>query len=335
MSATASLTGRQKTAILCMLLGTEAASRILSHLTQEELELISYEIAQSGPIDPEVARAVLDEWEASSAVASDVGGIDYARELLSQTVPADRAQALVDRVRERLDHGGAFQSLRKADSKQIATSLRDEHPQTIALILGQLSPEESADVLDALDPTLSADVLYRLATSGPVASTTIDLVERAFEASSQLQASSELTRSGGFDAAAALVKKLKGDKEHKLLDKVAERDPDVSEKIRSLTFTFEDLLTLDDRSLQRLLREIETQELALALKAASDPLRERLRGNMTQRAVAALDEAEDFLGPVRVSEVEECQARVLKEVQALEASGELILGTGGDDPILE
>lgn len=329
------LTGRQKTAILCMLLGTEAASRILSHLSQEELELISYEIAKSGPIDPDVARSVLDEWESSSAVASEVGGIDYARQLLSQTVTQESADALVDRVRERLDDGGSFATLRRADAKQIAGSLRDEHPQTIALILGQLEPDESANVLDELEPALSADVLYRLATSGPVASQTLELVESAYEAGTQLQSSSDLTASGGFDAAAALVKQLTGDKEHKLLDRVAERDPDVSERIRSLTFVFEDLLGLDDRSLQRLLREVETQELALALKAASEPLSERLRGNMTQRAVAALDEAQDFLGPVRVSEVEEAQGRILKEVQALEASGELVLGTGGDDPILE
>jgi len=318
-----------------MLLGKEAASRILAHLSSDELELISYEIAQAGPIDPDVARLVLDEWESSSAVAADVGGIDYARELLSHTVPAEAAEALVDKVRTRLDDAGPFSAIRQVDPRQIAGTLRDEHPQTIALILGQLDPDESAEVLDKLDPGISADVLYRLATSGRVASSMIELVEHAYEAGIQLQSSADLTASGGFDAAAALVKQLSGDKEHKILDKVAERDPDVSERIRGLTFVFEDLLALDDRSLQRLLREVDTQELALALKAASDDLSARLRGNMSQRAVAALDEAQDFLGPVRVSEVEEAQARILKEVQALESAGEIMLGTGGDDPILE
>jgi len=334
-ASTDHLTGRQKTAILCMLLGKDAASMILAHLSSDELELISYEIAQSGTIDPDIARMVLDEWESSSAVASEVGGIDYARELLSKTVSAEAAETLVSKVRDRLDDKGSFSSIRSADPRQIASSLRDEHPQTIALILSQLDPDESAGVLDKLDPAVSADVLYRFATSGRVASSTVELVEKAFEAGVQLQSSSDLMTAGGFDAAAALVKQLSGDKEHKLLDKVAERDPDVSERIRSLTFVFEDLLGLDDRSLQRLLREVDTQELALALKAASDPLSERLRGNMSGRAVAALDEAQDFLGPVRVSEVEDAQGRILKEVQALEASGELVLGSGGDDPILE
>ncbi|MCG8467537.1 MAG: flagellar motor switch protein FliG [Gemmatimonadetes bacterium] len=329
------LSGPQKTAILCMLLGKEAASMILAHLSQEELELISYEIAQSGPIDPNVARIVLDEWESSSAVASELGGIDYARELLGQTVSADAASELVDRVRDRLDDQGAFASVRNADPRQIAGSLRDEHPQTIALILSQIDADESAEVIDRLEPTVSADVLYRLATSGRVSAKTIELVETAYEAGVQLQSSTDLTTAGGFDAAAALVKQLSGEKEHKLLGKVAERDPDVSERIRSLTFVFEDLLGLDDRSLQRLLREVDTQELALSLKAASESVSKRLRNNMSQRAVAALDEAQDFLGPVRVSEVEEAQGRILKEVQALEAAGEIMMGSGGDDPILE
>lgn len=329
------ITGRQKTAILCMILGKEAASRILQHLTPEELELISYEIAQAGPIDPDVAKLVLDEWEASSAVAAEVGGIDYARELLSQTVAPDKAEALVDRVRNRLDHEGTFAAIRRADPRQIAGTLKDEHPQTIALILGQISPDDSAEVLEQFDPALSADVLYRIATSGKVAASTISLVESAYEAGVQLRSSSDLRVAGGFDTAAAVVKRLSGSTEHKLLDKVAQRDPDVSDRIRGLTFVFEDLLGLDDRSLQRLLREVDTQELALGLKAASDALSEKLRGNMSKRAVSALDEAQDFLGPVRVSEVEDAQGRILKEVQVLEASGELILGAGGDDPILE
>ena len=179
---------------------------ILAHLSSEELELISYEIAQSGTIDPEVARIVLDEWESSSAVASEVGGIDYARELLSQTVSPAAAEALVDKVRVRLDDKGSFSTIRTADPREIASSLRDEHPQTIALILSQLDPDESAEVIDKLDPAVSADVLYRLATSGRVAATTLELVEKAFEAGVQLQSSANLTTAGGFDAAAALVK---------------------------------------------------------------------------------------------------------------------------------
>ncbi len=334
-SRPADLTGPQKVAILCMTLGAKTSSQILSHLTPEELEAISFEIARAGEIGPEMARQVLSEWERgepSSPVGS--GGIDYARRVLNETLSPDKAAAVVERVERKLETAGHFTKLKTADGRGIATALRGEHPQTMALVLSQLDPEQTAEVLDELDPAVSAEVLYRMATLGPVSGETLELVERALDAESELESVKELRVPGGPGAAAAVLKKLSGEKEQELLGKVAEHDPELSEKIKNLTFVFEDLISLDDRSLQRLLREVDTGDLALALKAASEPLSEKLRGNMTQRAVAALDEAIDFLGPVRVSEVEGAQGKILAEVQRLEAAGELVLGVGDDDPLV-
>jgi flagellar motor switch protein FliG len=226
--------------------------------------------------------------------------------------------------------------LRSADPQQLATTLRGEHPQTIALVLAHLDPSQTATVLKDLDPMLGGDVMYRIGCMEKVAPDMVQLIERALSNETDLSLNKGLRSAGGPNAVADVLNHVSGTLEKDLLDRINDKDPQLCEQIKNLMFVFDDLGKLDDRSLQRLLREIESRVLALALKSAKDDLKSRIMGGMSQRAVTALKDEISMLGAVRLRDVEAAQQQIVAQVRNLEAAGELQLGSGGaEDAFIE
>lgn len=329
----ASLTGRQKAAILCMTLGTEGAAKITQRLTTEEAELISYEIARLEHVPADVTEAVLTEWMGLMLAVDSmaVGGMDYAREMLEKAYGPVRGGQIFKRIQNQLADTAGLSRLRKADPQHLGNICRNEHPQTIALLLTHLEPQHTAAVLKELDPALGAEVVYRMATMNKVSSDMLQLIERSIGSEAELGFHQGLSVSGGPETVAAVLNLTSASLEKALLEGVAERDPELSERIKNLMFVFEDIGSLDDRSLQRLLREVDVKQLALALKAASEELRARIASCMSQRATEALNEEMEYMGPVRLRDVELAQAAIVAQVRALEESGEIVVSSGDDE----
>lgn len=330
------LTGRQKVAVLLVALGSEAAAQISQALTPEELEAISLEIARIDHVPVSLAQAVLDEWRQTEEAAYSLaqGGVEYARQILEQALGPQRAAQVLKRIENELKETGGFRNLRNADPQQLASVLRNEHPQAIALILAHLDAPLVADVLKQLDPAVGSDVLYRMARMEKVLPEVLQIVERSLGSDAALSLTKDMTAVGGLSAVAAVLNHITGSLEKELLDGLDRQDHDLCEEVKGLMFVFEDIVRLDDRSLQRVLREVASKELALALKVASEELRDRIKSMMSQRAVNALIEEMEFLGPVRVRDVEAAQASIVKTVRALEEAGEIVIGGGVDDYVV-
>jgi flagellar motor switch protein FliG len=330
------LTGRQKAAILCMALGAEHAGKITAGLNPEEVEIIALEVAQLDRVPPTTVDAVLTEWlELTLGVDSlSAGGVEFAKDVLERAFGAVRAGQILKRIQGQLADSDRFGRLRRADPQQLGNTLRGEHPQTIALILAHLDPAHVAAIIREIDPALGGDVMFRIAKMEKVSPEMISLVERAIGNEADLAFSQGMSSVGGPAAVAAVLNLVSSSLEKEVLDLVTERDPQLSDQIKNLMFVFEDLSSLDDKSLQRLLREVDVKQLALALKAASPELRNKIMGTMSQRAVAGLKEEMEFLGPVKMRDVEAAQTDIVSKVRALEETGEIVLSAGSDDVIV-
>jgi flagellar motor switch protein FliG len=330
------LNGRQKAAILCMALGAEQAAKITQKLSNEDVELISFEIARMERVEPDLAEGVLLEWIESTVAgqALSTGGVDYAREILEKAFNSQKAQAILKRVVSQLADSAGLRRLRNADPQQIANMLRAEHPQTLALILVHLSAPQAAAVLKEFAPDLSGEIAYRMAKMERVSPDMLLLIEQSLGADTDIDFQQGMASAGGPASVAAVLNLLQGALEKHILEKVSDQDPSLSERIKNLMFVFEDLRGIDDRALQRVLRDVDNKALALALKGASGELRARIMSQMSQRAVGALTEEIEMLGPVRMRDVETAQAAVVAQVRALEEAGEIVLNGGSDDIVV-
>jgi flagellar motor switch protein FliG len=331
----ADLSGRQKAAILCMLLGTERAAEITQRLAPEEVEVISFEIARLEHVSALTVDAVLCEWGEIVRAADSLagGGFDYAREILEKAFGANKAREVLRRIQAQLADSAGLHRLRNADPQQLGATLRGEHPQTIGLILAHLEPAHTAAVLKELPSALGSEVILRMARMEKVSPEMLQLIERSLGSETDLTSSQGMTTSGGPQAVAAVLNLISPSLEKELLDGVAMHDAELCAEIKNLMFVFEDLVRLDDRSLQRLLREVDSKALALALKVASDELKERILGVMSQRAVTALQEEMEFMGPVKLRDVENAQSTIVNQVRELEDAGEVVI-TGGSDGLV-
>jgi len=331
-----SLNGPQKGAVLCMALGTERAARVLQQLTPSEVELVSREIASLPSVNTETVTSVLEEFTHVSKAVESVarGGVEYAQQLLEQALGTNRARAVLEKIQDQLVDTG-LKRLRKAAPEVLAGILRGEHPQTIALILAHLNVRQAAKVVEAMDPEHAADILYRVARMEKISPEMLALVEAGLSSKTDLSMSEEMTLSGGPAAVAKLLNLAPSSLEKQLLATIGDHDSDIAREIESLMFVFEDLMLIDARGIQRVLRDVDTKELALALKAASDELKDHIKGNMSERASAALEEEIEMLGPVRVRDVEGAQTHIIEIVRTLEQSGEVMIRTsGGNDDII-
>jgi flagellar motor switch protein FliG len=331
------LGGRQKAAILCMALGAETAAKITAQLSPEEAEIISFEIARIDQVGGETAQMVLDEW-LESIIAADslsAGGVDFARSVLERAFGPQKASSILKRIQGQLAETADFQRLKKADPAQLATTLRGEHPQTIALILAHLPAKLTAAVLRELVSETGSEVVLRMARMEKVSPEMLVLLERSF-GNDDLSFTQGMSAAGGPAAVAEVLNLMNATQEKELLDRVAIQDAELVEQIKNLMFVFEDVTALDQKSIARVLREVESKQLALALKAASVELKEKIMRAMSQRAVQGLLEEMEMMGPVRMRDVEAAQADIVSKIRELEEQGEIVLSSGGgDDAIVE
>jgi flagellar motor switch protein FliG len=332
----AQLSGTQKAAILCMVLGSEGASMITQKLGQEEVEQISFEIARMDRVSTEATEAVLAEWLDVMTAADSIaaGGIEYAKEVLEKAFGSARAQGMLKRIQSQISETAGLHRLRNADPQQLGNMMRGEHPQTVALILAHLEPPHTASVLKELDPEFGSEVVLRIARMEKVSPDMLTLIERSILTETDLAPAQGLTTSGGPAAVAEVLNLVGRSLEKALMKGVEERDQALCDQIRNLMFVFEDVVSLDDRSLQRLLREIDVKELALALKAATNEVRNKIMGAMSQRASAALKEEMEMLGPARKRDIESAQTGIVAMIRKLEDAGEIVVGGGGDDLVV-
>lgn len=330
------LTGGQKAAILAMALGPEGSEALSKDLSADELEAISLEIAQLDQVPADVVTTVLEEWQesASSSQAAVFGGFGAARSFLEQAVGPTDSEPVMQRLQTALQEGAGFKTLRRVDPESLANLLKEEHPQTVVLVLAHLEPQLVAEVLMQLDPLLGADVLVRKAQMDKVLPDVLEVVEKFLGSEASLSLSAPLARAGGPAAVADVLNLASPAMEKELLEEMANRDLALADKIKELMFVFEDINRLDDKSTQKLVTEVETKELALALKAASDELSEQIFRCMSQRAVAGLKQEMEFLGPARLRDVEEAQRKIVAEVRRLEEAGDIIIGGGDDDMVV-
>lgn len=330
------MSGRQKAAILCLALGTDGAAKVTQRLQADEVDALSFEIARVEQVSPDVVDSVLDEWLTRIRVADSLaqGGIEAAREILEKAFGSRKATQVLERIQGQLQNTIGLHRLRNADPQQLGQMLGGEHPQTIAVILSHLEPPHTAAILKEIDTAIGSEVVYRMARMEKVSPELIMLIERTLSADADLTSAQGMSSSGGPAAVASVLNYVAGSLEKVLLDGVATMDQGLCDQIKNLMFVFEDLSGLDSRALQRLLRDVDSKELSLALKAASVDLKTKITGAMSQRAVQALNDEMEMMGPVRMRDVEAAQANIVAMVRKLEEAGEIVLGGGDDDVVL-
>lgn len=330
------LSGRQKVAILLMTLGPEGAPVLTAGLSPDEIELLSLEIAQLDDIPPDVVERVLQEWfeTEEEAFTLATGGMDAARDILRHTLGEEEGDAVIHRIESQLREGTGFHSLRHADPSQLANVLRNEHVQTIALIMAHLETSLVAEVVRSLKPEVAGEVMLRMARMEKVHPEVLEIVERALGGETNIALSRDLAAAGGPAAVAAVLNLSSSALEKQLLEGVGQKDPELVDEIKSLMFIFEDIIRLDDRAVQKVVQEADVRELARALKGASEELKAKFLGCMSQRAKAGLEQEMEFMGPTRLRDVEASQASVVKVVRDLESAGEVVISTGNDDDVL-
>lgn len=332
------LTGRQKAAILLISLGPEISAKVFSHLREEEIEAISLEIASQRTIAPEVREKVLYEFvqihQAQQYVAS--GGIDYAKEILERALGASKAMEILGRLTASLQVR-PFSFVRKADPNQLISFIQGEHPQTIALIMAYLAPEQASVVLASLPPERQADVARRIAIMDRTSPEVLKEVEKVLERKLSSLVNQDFTAAGGVESVVEVLNRVDRGTERTIMESLAVQDPALADEIKKRMFLFEDIITLDNRSLQAVLRQVDLQrDLPLALKVASEEVKRKIFSNISRRATDNLREAMDYLGPVRLRDVEEAQTKIVNIIRKLEEMGEIIVGSrgGGEDIVV-
>ncbi|MDQ1257102.1 MAG: flagellar motor switch protein FliG [Candidatus Hydrogenedentes bacterium] len=332
------LSGKEKAAVLLACLGSRAASRVLSSMNDEEVEQLTLDISTMGPVEADVRVSVFDEFH-QMAVANKYmtqGGIDYARELLETAFGSERAIEILTRLQSSLQEV-PFEFLKKADPSQICSFIQDEHPQTIALILAHLDSQVSAIILAGLPQNIQAEVVIRIATIDRTPPEIVREVERVLERKMASVFSQGFTFAGGVKEVAEILNRIDRGAEKAIMAELEERDAELADEISRLMFTFEDIVYVDDAGIQKTLREVEIRDLALALKTANEEVTDKILRNMSERAREIILEEIEFLGPVRMRNVDEAQQKIVTAVRRLEDAGELIIEgrtTGREDEII-
>jgi flagellar motor switch protein FliG len=330
------LTGIQKAAILFITLGPEASAGIIKKLPESEIQKITYEIANITSVSSEQREEILDEFLEMNKARDYIveGGMDYARVLLAKALGQQRAAEILEKVTEVTQQYRPFSIARKADAHQLLNVISNEHPQTIALILCYLQAEKSAQVIAELPEELQSDVAFRIATMNNTSPMVIKEIEKVLESKLSSIVRTEVTSLGGVDTLVDILNQVDRTTEKNITESLEREDADLAEKIKSSMFVFEDIITLDDISIQRILRETDAKELALALKGCSEEVANSIFKNQSKRAAAALKEDMEFLGPVRLNDVEKAQQKIVAIIRRLDEAGEIILARGGEDAIV-
>jgi flagellar motor switch protein FliG len=329
------LTGRQKAAVFIVSLGQEVASEVMKHLREDEVEQLTFEIARMDKVTPEDKEKVLEEFQelmmAQEFITS--GGIDYAREILEKALGTQKAIDIVNRLTSSLQVR-PFDFVRRTDPSHLLNFIQGEHPQTIALILAYLEPQKASDILSNLPHTIQAGVAKRIAIMDRTSPDVLREVERVLERKLSTLASEDYSSAGGIDAVVEVLNNVDRGTEKTIIEALEEEDPELAEEIKKRMFIFEDIVLLDDKAIQKVLREIDNQELAKALKAVDTEVQEKIFRNMSKRAVALLREDMDFMGPIRLKDVEDSQQKIVNVIRKLEDQGDIVVARAGEEELV-
>lgn len=335
MAKTEEITGVQKAAILLIALGPDKSASIFKHLKEDEIEQLTLEIANTRSISPALKDSVMDEFYevclAQQYIAE--GGINYARDLLEKALGVDRARDVIGKLTASLQVR-PFEFVRKTDAAQLLNFIQDEHPQTIALILSYLSTAQASAIISSLSPDKQTDVAKRIAQMDRTSPDVIKEVEKVLEQKLSSLVNQDYTIVGGVDSIVEILNTVDRGTEKHIMESLEIEDPELADEIRKKMFVFEDILTLDDRSIQRVLREVDNNELAIALKGSNEEVQNLIFNNLSKRLAAMIKEDMEFMGPVRMKDVEEAQQKIVNIIRKLEDSAEIIISRGGGDEIV-
>ena len=329
------INGLQKAAILLIALGPEKSASVFKHLKEDEIEELTLEIANTRSVTPQLKEDVINEFYqiclAQQYIAE--GGISYAKELLEKSFGSDKARDVIGKLTSSLQVK-PFEFVRKTDASQLLSFIQDEHPQTIALILSYLAPNQASMIISALPPDRQADVAKRIAIMDRTSPDVIKEVERVLESKLASLVNQDYTIIGGVDSVVEILNAVDRGTEKHIMETLEIEEPELADEIRKKMFVFEDILLLDDRSIQRVLREVDNNDLAIALKSANEQVQTAIFNNMSKRLAVMIKEDMEFMGPVRMKDVEEAQQKIVNIIRKLEDSSEIVISRGGGDEII-
>lgn len=327
--------GVEKAATLLITLGPEKSAKIFKHLKEEEIEQLTLEIANTSSVSPQTKEKVLSEFYeiclAQQYIAE--GGIGYAKELLEKALGEEKAKDVISKLTASLQVR-PFEFIRKTDPSQLLNFIQDEHPQTIALILSYLPAAQSSMVLSSLPPEKQADVAKRIAQMDRTSPDVIKQVEKVLERKLSSLVNQDYTIVGGVDAIVSILNSVDRGTEKHIMETLEVEEPELADEIRKKMFVFEDILTLDDRAIQRVLRDVDNADLALALKGATEEVQNVILNNLSKRLAVMIKEDMEYMGPVRMKDVEEAQQKIVNVIRKLEDSAEIVIARGGGDEII-
>ncbi|MBN1686239.1 MAG: flagellar motor switch protein FliG [Spirochaetales bacterium] len=329
------LTGRQKAAVFLVTLGSEISSEIFKHLREDEIEALTFEIARLDTIEAEDRDRVLLEFK-DLMMAQDfisTGGIDYARELLEKSLGSQKAVDIINRLTSSLQVR-PFDFIRRTDPAHLLNFIQQEHPQTIALILAYLEPQKASIILGSLPHESQSDVAKRIATMDRTSPETLREVERVLEKKLSTLSQEDYTSAGGVENIVEILNLVDRSTEKTIIESLEEEDPELAEDIKKRMFVFEDIVLLDDRAIQKVLREVDTAELAKALRGVEAEVQDKIYRNMSKRAASLLKEEMEYMGPVRLKDVEETQQKIVSIIRKLEDQGEIVVARSGEDEMV-
>ncbi|NBC29504.1 MAG: flagellar motor switch protein FliG [Spirochaetes bacterium] len=329
------LTGRQKAAVFLVTLGSEISSEIFKHLREDEIESLTFEIARLENVESEDRDRVLQEFQ-ELMMAQDfitTGGIDYARELLEKSLGSQKAVDIINRLTSSLQVR-PFDFIRRTDPTHLLNFIQQEHPQTIALILAYLEPQKASIILGSLPHEVQSDVAKRISTMDRTSPEVLREVERVLEKKLSTLSSEDYTAAGGVESIVEILNLVDRSTEKSIIESLEEEDPELAEEIKKRMFVFEDIVMLDDRAIQKVMREVDTTELAKALKSVDNEVQDKIYRNMSKRAATLLKEDMEYMGPIRMKDVEESQQKIVSIIRKLEEQGEIVVARAGEDELV-
>ncbi|MDR2798355.1 MAG: flagellar motor switch protein FliG [Treponema sp.] len=329
------ITGRQKAAIFLVSIGAEVSSEIFKYLREDEIETLTFEIARLETVESEQKDAILQEFQelmmANQFIST--GGIDYARELLEKALGSQKAVDIINRLTSSLQVR-PFDFIRRTDPAHLLNFIQQEHPQTIALIVAYLEPNKASVIIQNLPHEMQSDVARRIATMDRTSPEVLREVERVLEKKLSTLSSEDYTAAGGVESIVEILNLVDRTSEKQIIEALEGEDPELAEEIKKRMFVFEDIVMIDDKSIQKILREVDSGELAKALKSVDAEVQDKIFRNMSKRAAGMLKEDMDYMGPVRLKDVEEAQQKIVSIIRRLEESGEIVIARAGEDELV-
>ena len=328
-----SLNGRQKAAIFLVAVGEEISAKIMEQMREDEIEKLVFEIARTETVESELKEAVLQEFQELMAAQNFIttGGIDYARGLLEKSLGSQKAIEVINRLTSSLQVR-PFDFIRRTDPAHLLNFIQQEHPQTIALILAYLEPQKASVILQNLPDEIQSDVARRIATMDRTSPDVLREVERVLEKKLSTLSSEDYTAAGGVESIVEILNLVDRSSEKSIIESL--EDQDLAEEIKKRMFVFEDIVMLDDRSIQKVLREVNSEELAKALKIVDTEVQDKIFRNMSKRAASMLKEEMEYMGPTRLKDVEEAQQKIVSIIRHLEDNGDIVIARSDEDEMI-